>query len=157
MLIYPETDPVSYTISGYGWGHGVGMSQFGAMTLAKNGYTYTDILSLYYPGTYITTPSALAAGVSPSELQLPEQSDDDELPPEENQDEQLPFVQDDFDYSESFVEDIEGETIPDGETATEENFDLEDYPDDIFEENNLYESETDTELPDDSNDEIIAE
>lgn len=59
--LYPSTAPVSYTISGTGWGHGVGMSQNGAMTLAKMGKTYTEILYLYYPGTYITTLSGLAA------------------------------------------------------------------------------------------------
>ena len=55
------TSPVSFTISGTGWGHGVGLSQFGAMTLAKSGCTYQQILALYYPGTYFTTPSGLAA------------------------------------------------------------------------------------------------
>lgn len=34
-------------------GHGVGMSQRGAMQAASNGYTYTDILAFYYPGTEI--------------------------------------------------------------------------------------------------------
>lgn len=61
VALYPETAPLSYTFTGTGWGHGVGMSQFGAMTLAKNGKTYTEILSLYYPGTYITTLSELAS------------------------------------------------------------------------------------------------
>lgn len=32
-------------------GHGVGMSQRGAMKAAENGYDYTDILAFYYPGT----------------------------------------------------------------------------------------------------------
>ena len=68
--------PTSFTMSGMGWGHGVGLSQFGAMTLAQNGKTYTEILSFYYPGTYITTPSALAAENTPTEEQpetVPEQ------------------------------------------------------------------------------------
>lgn len=34
----------------YGWGHGVGMSQNGANILAKQGYTYVDILKYYYTG-----------------------------------------------------------------------------------------------------------
>ena len=34
-------------------GHGVGMSQRGAMQAASNGYTYTDILAFCYPGTEI--------------------------------------------------------------------------------------------------------
>lgn len=62
-----STAPVSYTISGTGWGHGVGMSQNGAMTLAKEGKTYTEILYLYYPGTYITTLSELSSETVASE------------------------------------------------------------------------------------------
>ena len=38
-------------INGYGWGHGVGMSQNGAQNLAKHNYTYDKILSHYYKGT----------------------------------------------------------------------------------------------------------
>jgi len=37
------------TIRGYGFGHGVGMSQFGAQQLATRGVRYTDILNRYYP------------------------------------------------------------------------------------------------------------
>jgi len=35
----------------YGYGHGVGMSQYGANGYAKNEYTYKQILEHYYPGT----------------------------------------------------------------------------------------------------------
>ncbi len=34
-----------------GYGHGVGMSQYGANGMAKNGYNYSQILSHYYPKT----------------------------------------------------------------------------------------------------------
>jgi stage II sporulation protein D len=34
-----------------GYGHGVGMSQYGALGMAKNGYSYKDILSHYYSGS----------------------------------------------------------------------------------------------------------
>ncbi len=34
-----------------GYGHGVGMSQTGAMAMAAQGYTYDEILAWYYPGT----------------------------------------------------------------------------------------------------------
>jgi stage II sporulation protein D len=37
-----------------GYGHGVGMSQWGAEGMAKEGYRYYDILSHYYAGTQIT-------------------------------------------------------------------------------------------------------
>lgn len=36
-----------------GFGHGVGMSQYGANGMAKNGYTYENILKHYYQGTEI--------------------------------------------------------------------------------------------------------
>ena len=36
-----------------GYGHGVGMSQYGANGMANNGYNYRSILSHYYPGTTI--------------------------------------------------------------------------------------------------------
>ena len=38
------------TITGAGWGHGVGMSQYGAKAMAEQGYTYEDILRFYYTG-----------------------------------------------------------------------------------------------------------
>ena len=37
-----------------GYGHGVGMSQYGANGMANAGYSYKDILSHYYPGTTLT-------------------------------------------------------------------------------------------------------
>jgi stage II sporulation protein D len=37
--------------SGHGWGHGVGMSQYGAYGYALHGTTYDQILAHYYPGT----------------------------------------------------------------------------------------------------------
>ena len=40
----------SYTITGSGWGHGVGMSQYGALSMAKAGYTYDQILKFYFTG-----------------------------------------------------------------------------------------------------------
>lgn len=37
-------------INGYGWGHGVGLSQYGAQAFAEKGYTYDQILAHYYKG-----------------------------------------------------------------------------------------------------------
>lgn len=42
---------LAYIIEGKGWGHGVGMSQYGAYNRARAGHSYRDILSFYYPGT----------------------------------------------------------------------------------------------------------
>ena len=38
---------------GRGWGHGVGMCQWGAMAMAEQGYTAEKILAHYYPGTSV--------------------------------------------------------------------------------------------------------
>lgn len=43
-------DPL-FVVSGHGYGHGVGMSQFGAYGMANAGYTYEKILAYYYTGT----------------------------------------------------------------------------------------------------------
>lgn len=39
---------------GRGWGHGVGLSQWGAKQLANWGYDYQEILVHYYPGAELT-------------------------------------------------------------------------------------------------------
>ena len=38
-----------FTVTGYG--HGVGMSQYGANVMAQGGADYREILAHYYPGT----------------------------------------------------------------------------------------------------------
>ena len=40
-----------FVISGRGWGHGVGMAQWGAYGYAQQGYSYDEILAHYYKGT----------------------------------------------------------------------------------------------------------
>jgi stage II sporulation protein D len=45
-----------FTFNGRGYGHGVGMSQWGAKAMADEGFSYRDILSHYYPGTRIGMP-----------------------------------------------------------------------------------------------------
>jgi len=42
-----------FVVSGHGWGHGVGMSQWGAYGQAVAGRSYDEILSYYYTGTKI--------------------------------------------------------------------------------------------------------
>ena len=41
------------TVKTKGFGHGVGMSQYGANGMAKKGYTYKNILKHYYQGIEI--------------------------------------------------------------------------------------------------------
>lgn len=49
------SNPGYFTIKGGGWGHNVGMSQFGAYAMAKNhGYNYRQILRFYYTGVNIS-------------------------------------------------------------------------------------------------------
>lgn len=42
---------------GQGYGHGVGMSQYGAMCMANLGFKYDEIINHYFPGTEIITVS----------------------------------------------------------------------------------------------------
>ena len=45
------TGEAVFAVSGRGWGHGVGLSQWGAYGQAKEGRTYDEILAHYYLGT----------------------------------------------------------------------------------------------------------
>ena len=49
-----QAQPVTATtflVSGRGWGHGVGMSQYGALGYANEGQAFDEILAHFYPGT----------------------------------------------------------------------------------------------------------
>jgi SpoIID/LytB domain protein len=52
-----------YIVWGRGWGHGVGMSQWGAFGLASDGKSYQEILAHYYTGTNIDTRAATTVNV----------------------------------------------------------------------------------------------
>ncbi|HEY7178360.1 MAG TPA: SpoIID/LytB domain-containing protein, partial [Gaiella sp.] len=58
--------PTAFVLAGGGWGHGVGMSQWGAFGQAKAGRDYRAILAHYYPGTSLG-PSPVAV---PSKLRV---------------------------------------------------------------------------------------
>jgi len=45
--------PYNYIFDGKGWGHGLGMSQYGAKGMAESGYNYVEILEYYYTGTKV--------------------------------------------------------------------------------------------------------
>ncbi|HET6862511.1 MAG TPA: hypothetical protein VFH91_05670, partial [Pyrinomonadaceae bacterium] len=52
---YDESGRITeFVFTGRGWGHGVGMCQVGAYGLAKQGYTFDQILKAYYTGIEIT-------------------------------------------------------------------------------------------------------
>ena len=50
-LSVPATAGTLFVIDGRGWGHGVGMSQYGAQGYAQSGWRYPRILAHYYRGT----------------------------------------------------------------------------------------------------------
>lgn len=45
--------PSRFTLTGAGWGHGVGLCQIGAAVMGEQGYKYEEILSHYYPGSIL--------------------------------------------------------------------------------------------------------
>ena len=51
--------PDDFTFIGGGFGHGSGMSQYGARGRAEAGHTYTEILAFYYDGAELTTDPSL--------------------------------------------------------------------------------------------------
>ncbi len=51
---YSGNTVTSYTFTGRGWGHGVGMCQYGAFGMARMGVKYADIVKHYYTGVEVT-------------------------------------------------------------------------------------------------------
>lgn len=51
----PCSPPSEFTVNGTGYGHGVGLSQWGALGQAREGRSTAEILSHYYPGTKLQT------------------------------------------------------------------------------------------------------
>jgi stage II sporulation protein D len=51
QTVLTSTAPGVLAISGHGWGHGLGLSQFGADGYANHGWSYDRILAHYYSGT----------------------------------------------------------------------------------------------------------
>ena len=52
-----EFNSGTFTVTTKGYGHGVGMSQYGADFMARQGYSADDILAHYYPDTQLTSVS----------------------------------------------------------------------------------------------------
>jgi stage II sporulation protein D len=55
LLVAPAHAASTFTVRGAGWGHGVGMSQYGALGMARAGSDYREILRHYYTGTSLGT------------------------------------------------------------------------------------------------------
>jgi stage II sporulation protein D len=58
-LVFVSSVPAKslFVITGRGWGHGVGLSQWGAYGLARSNWTHEQILAHYYRGTNLDTRS----------------------------------------------------------------------------------------------------
>jgi stage II sporulation protein D len=71
------TTSAGFVITGHGWGHGIGMSQWGAYGYAKHGWTYQAILKHYYTGiAFETRPNTdirvrLRSGLKKVQLSCP--------------------------------------------------------------------------------------
>ena len=53
QYVAPAGSGALFLVGGHGWGHGVGMGQWGAQGYAQQGYSYDQILAAYYPGTML--------------------------------------------------------------------------------------------------------
>jgi SpoIID/LytB domain protein len=58
-----STAATTVVLNGHGWGHGLGMSQWGAYGYALHGWSYGSILTHYYSGTTLGTRPALTVRV----------------------------------------------------------------------------------------------
>jgi stage II sporulation protein D len=62
MGVAPAAAATELVVSGKGWGHGVGMSQWGAYGYAQHGWGWERILAHYYSGTQVAA-APLSRGV----------------------------------------------------------------------------------------------
>ena len=61
--------PAGFTITGSGFGHGVGMSQYGAQGMGLDGYNASQILTHYYQGTAVNAVALPATNIRVGILQ----------------------------------------------------------------------------------------
>ena len=64
LFVIETLGPNQWRFNGGGFGHGVGLSQAGAIDLAARGWSFERILSHYYPGTTLTAVQPLASSVT---------------------------------------------------------------------------------------------
>jgi len=65
----PTPSTTKFVFTGHGWGHGVGMSQYGARGAAELGCSHLDILETYYTGVDVqarTPASGIVVGLYPN-------------------------------------------------------------------------------------------
>jgi stage II sporulation protein D len=61
--VAPAGSGALFLVTGHGYGHGVGMGQWGAQGYAQQGYSYDEILAAYYPGTTLGQTTATSIRV----------------------------------------------------------------------------------------------
>ena len=70
LLIEPRMEGYNVIFDGHGWGHGVGLCQWGASEMALQGRTVKEILEFYYPGATLYRlpehPATAATGDAPA-------------------------------------------------------------------------------------------
>jgi SpoIID/LytB domain protein len=59
-----QTIDSTFVVDGAGWGHMVGMSQYGARAMAESGYTASQITGYYYAGTTVQPMTSVLAPTS---------------------------------------------------------------------------------------------
>jgi len=57
ILVAIRREGDKFVFAGGGFGHGVGLSQWGAKDMAAKGKTVEEILAFYYPGAALATAS----------------------------------------------------------------------------------------------------
>ena len=65
LFVLVKEQPGVWRFNGGGFGHGVGLSQAGAIELAQKGWSSREILSYYFPGTVLEKLKSLPKKVSP--------------------------------------------------------------------------------------------
>ncbi|SVD26106.1 uncharacterized protein METZ01_LOCUS378960, partial [marine metagenome] len=57
-----EAATAGFSVSGSGWGDGVGLSQYGAKAMAADGATYEQILGRYFTGASVGHVTTVGPG-----------------------------------------------------------------------------------------------
>lgn len=65
LVTKSASNTTTHSIAGRGYGHGVGLSQYGANNRANAGQNYTAILAFYYTGTQLVTEYSQTAILPP--------------------------------------------------------------------------------------------
>jgi stage II sporulation protein D len=73
-----STEDGNYVFEGSGFGHGVGLSQWGAHEMAERGYNFEEILQFYFAGTRIRSMEKLGFEVDRSVGAVTPATDDDD-------------------------------------------------------------------------------